>query len=423
MKNPTSLLKPRILFLITLLCAAMASMQNAHAVTTWTVQSTGDGAANTANCPGSGCRLRDALAAATDGDTINFSVTTPATITLNSSQLVVSTSVTVSGPGADQLSVDGNGASGVFSISSGKTVTISGLTIKNGVAANGGGIFNDHATLTINNCTISNNLATSAAGGGVFNDGESSTAATVTINYSTVSLNSAPNGGGVFNDGVNNGNATMAINYSTLSSNLAPNGGGGASTGGNGNATLTIKNSTLSGNSATNEGGGILNVAATLILESTILNAGDSGQNIVASGLVTSLGYNISSDDGGGFLTATGDQINTNPLLGPLQNNGGPTFTHLPLPGSPAIGAGNPIDQRGPGFGPPITVGAVQVQATSTATPMPTSTPTPTPTATATATSTPTSTPTATATPTSTPTATPSPHPTHPPHPTPHPHG
>jgi hypothetical protein len=53
-------------------------------------------------------------------------------------------------------------------------------------------------------------------------------------------------------------------------------------------------------------------------------------------------GYNISSDDGGGFLNGPGDQINTDPLLGPLQDNGGPTFTHELLKGSPAIDAGDP---------------------------------------------------------------------------------
>ena len=70
---------------------------------------------------------------------------------------------------------------------------------------------------------------------------------------------------------------------------------------------------------------------------------------------VTSLGYNFSSDDGGGFLTGMGDQINTDPMLGPLQDNGGPTFTHALLTGSPAIDAGKTSqpatrDQRGAGF-------------------------------------------------------------------------
>ena len=56
------------------------------------------------------------------------------------------------------------------------------------------------------------------------------------------------------------------------------------------------------------------------------------GENIVNNGAATSHGYNLSNDDGGGVLTATGDQINTDPMLGPLQDNGGPTFTHALLP-------------------------------------------------------------------------------------------
>src|SRR5262249_40095581 len=62
-----------------------------------------------------------------------------------------------------------------------------------------------------------------------------------------------------------------------------------------------------------------------------------------------------SSDWGGGLLAAMGDQINTDPMLGPLQDNGGPTFTHALLTGSPAIDAGKnftaaTMDERGPGF-------------------------------------------------------------------------
>jgi len=82
------------------------------------------------------------------------------------------------------------------------------------------------------------------------------------------------------------------------------------------------------------------------------------GENILNShGTVTSLGYSLSSDDGGGVLTGPGDQINIDPMLGPLQDNGGPTSTHALLPGSPAINSGDPsfspppfFDQRGPGF-------------------------------------------------------------------------
>ena len=66
---------------------------------------------------------------------------------------------------------------------------------------------------------------------------------------------------------------------------------------------------------------------------------------------------NVSSDDGGGYLNGPGDQTNTNPRLGPLRDNGGPTFTHGLLLGSPTINAGDPnfvgppdYDQRGPGY-------------------------------------------------------------------------
>src|SRR5205085_7419246 len=126
-----------------------------------------------------------------------------------------------------------------------------------------------------------------------------------------------------------------------------------------------------------------------------ILNGG--GPENIYDATVTSQGYNICSDDGSGFLNGPGDQINTNPLLGPLQDNGGPTFTHELLTGSPAIDAGDPkftpppyYDQRGADFwrvrNGRIDVGSFEVQAGSTPSP----TPTPTPTATPTPTSTPT---------------------------------
>ena len=57
-------------------------------------------------------------------------------------------------------------------------------------------------------------------------------------------------------------------------------------------------------------------------------------------GLATSHGYNLSSDAGGGVLTAPGDQINTDPMLSLLQDNGGPTLTHAPLINSPAVDQG-----------------------------------------------------------------------------------
>jgi hypothetical protein len=129
----------------------------------------------------------------------------------------------------------------------------------------------------------------------------------------------------------------------------------------------------LSDNSATFLAGGVFNLG-TLVIGNAVLNTGSSGENIYSnSGTVTSLGYNISSDNGNGFLNGPGDQLNTDPLLGPLQNNGGSTLTQALLPGSPAIDMGDPnftppplFDQRGTGFDRVVSarvdVGSFEVQ-------------------------------------------------------------
>jgi hypothetical protein len=256
----------------------------------------------------------------------------------------------------------------IFQICAGADVTIDRLTIMNGIGSTGlgGGIFNDgftgNATLTITNSTVSGNSA-SGAGGGIYNG-----QATLIINNSTVSGNSTgPNPGGFGGGGILNivfsTSATLTINNSTISGNSAMTVGGGIRnlSIGTTSATLTIKNSTLSGNSAgLGLGGGIDNSApsgsATLTIGDTILKTGASGANIRNFlGTVTSLGYNLSNDDASAFLNQTGDQNSTDPLLGPLQDNGGPTFTHALLTGSPAIDkgfnfSGSTTDQRGPGF-------------------------------------------------------------------------
>ena len=171
---------------------------------------------------------------------------------------------------------------------------------------------------------------------------------------STISGNLANTGtgGGIYAESLDD----LSIVNSTISGNSANTGTGGGIY--NSNSSLRITNSTITGNSA-GSGGGIYNEgslgASVVEISNTILNAGASGENIFNnSGTVTSLGYNLSSDDAGGYLTGPGDQINIDPLLGPLQNNGGPTFTHALLPGSPAIDAGDPnfspppsTDQRG----------------------------------------------------------------------------
>ena len=106
---------------------------------------------------------------------------------------------------------------------------------------------------------------------------------------------------------------------STVSGNSAGTSGGGIS---NVSSSFHVKNSTITGKSA-GSGGGIYNDGGQSEISNTILNAGALGANIFNSGgTVTSIGYNLSSEDGGGYLNGPGDQINTDPLLGPLLNNG-----------------------------------------------------------------------------------------------------
>jgi hypothetical protein len=133
------------------------------------------------------------------------------------------------------------------------------------------------------------------------------------------------------------------------------------------------------------------NAPVVVAVSHTIFNVSPGGHSILNDfGTVTSYGYNVSSDDGNGYLSGPGDQINTDPLLGPLQDNGGPTFTHELLPGSPAINAGDPnfvgppdYDQRGPDYvrvrGGRIDVGSFEVQSPPSPSPTPTASSTPRP--------------------------------------------
>jgi len=413
-----------------LFCAIAIS---AHA-TTITVINTNDSG------PGS---LRQALADANNGDTIDFDPALKGqTITLTTAELVIDKSITISGPGANLLAVsrsDNAPDFRIFHVIAGLTVVAQDLTISNGLAPgfeNGGGILFGGSALSLINCTVSGN-STANEGGGISTSVGNQT---LRIESSTLSGNYAGDyGGGIANSG------TLIINNSTLSGNRGEFAAGAILNGFNGDASLTVSNSTLSGNTTQLHGGGlwsdgtavissstfsgnngqtagaIVNRLGTLEMKNTVLNRGDVGPNMDNdSGTVISHGYNLCNDNCAGLLNGPGDQINTDPILGPLQDNGGPTFTHALLPGSPAIDAGDPnftpppfFDQRGPGFdrvvNGRIDKGSFEVQG-PTATPTPTLTPTATPTAAITPTPTPT--PTATPAPTSTATSTPTPTPT-----------
>jgi Chlamydia polymorphic membrane protein (Chlamydia_PMP) repeat len=201
--------------------------------------------------PGS---LRQALLDANDDDTIEFAVT--GVIVLTSGELLINKSITVAGPGAGKLAIDGNATHRVFRVGPAKTVTISGLTIFRGNACCtfpddlGGAIYNDHSALTVNNCTINNNMA-DTSGAGIYSDG-SNGSATVVITDTLFVENSAFSGGAIFNNG-ESGTAIVEITRSSLHYNAATAAGGGIF---NDHGHVTVNYCEMDGNSAGGNGGG-----------------------------------------------------------------------------------------------------------------------------------------------------------------------
>ena len=294
----------------------------------------GDGICDTdTGTAGDQCTLRAAIQEtnnATTDDTINFSLPPSSAITLDSVLPDIAGNFSVNGPGANLLTVQRNAAGGtpdfrLFMINSGTTVGISGITIANGnltAANNGGGIRND-GVLKVNRSTISNNNCQGngggiAGGGGIYNIG------TAFATDSTISTNSAPNGGGILN--------------------LNP---------------MTLVNVTISGNTATSQGGGIYNLGTTINFGNSIVAGNTAPSGPDGNGFnFNSLDYNLIGNTSGANFTGTTTHniTNVNPLLGPLLDNGGPTKTHAPLSGSPALEAGNNSLITNPPFiGPPFT--------------------------------------------------------------------
>jgi len=241
-----------VLLIIGLLAAAQVARADNHVVTN-------------ANDDGDGS-LRQAIADATDGDTITFAgdytiyLNNPLTIT---NRLTIDGSghtVTVSGDSGD----DGSPNVRIFYIGSSGVVTLTYLSIVSGTTPNGdwtcptycgGGIYNDGGMLTIENSTFSGNSA--GIGGGIFNGG------TLTVINSIVSGNSATSdsGGGIHNNGA------LTVQNSTLSNNSAEYCGGSLTNGG----VLTVISSTISGNSTDlGNGGGICNGRVLTIQNSTL---------------------------------------------------------------------------------------------------------------------------------------------------------
>jgi len=377
---------------------------------------------NDASCSDGDCALRDAIQVATASDTISFSVT--GTIFLTLGPLYVDKDLTISGPGPGSLTVDGNHNGGVFYVMG--NTSFSGLTIANGAAEYGGGMFHLAGAATLTNVTFSDNIS-GGKGGGMYNY-----ICPATLTNVTFSNNSAPDGGGMWNRGNTNllnvtfsnntatsgggggmfdeatatltnvafiGNSAPGnsggglfsyqddpsnpiLNHVLFTNNTAGYTGGGMATAGgspkltnvtfSGNSAQygggiymwgsnpTLTNVTLTNNSVSVYGGGIYNDPDSATKIKNTIIAGNTGGDWSCGGgtAVTSYGYNLIQDASGCTITGdeTGNIYGEDALLGPLQDNGGATFTHALLHGSPAVNAaddtdpdGNPVteDQRG----------------------------------------------------------------------------
>lgn len=342
------------------------------------------------------CNLREAVLAAngnigadncdpgSGADEIVFAAGLSGTISLQSALPAVTDSLTITGPGADALTLDGGQFESTLrfnSTTNDQVFSVSGLTVTNGRGEGGGGIYAGVGeTLTVSRCRILRNFADGKSrGGGIGAEGS-----TLTLVDSTVSDNESNSlGGGVASynsgakatlrnstisgnralevgDGVNAGagagggiycdECDMDIVNSTISGNAADLQGGGLFN----VSTVRLRNVTVTGNAAGADGGGVFNEGgANVFLRNSIIagNEDEGGETPDCAGALSSQDYNLfGSTDGCTLLASTAHNLLGDALLGLLSDNGGPTFTHELLSGSPALDAGDPagcIDENG----------------------------------------------------------------------------
>jgi hypothetical protein len=281
------------------------SLEERALLSTFTVKNLGDSG------PGS---LRDALTRANSSpgaDVITFAPRLTGTISLGS-QLEITDSLTVQGPGPDTLTLNGNYVTRIFRVAAGVTASVSGLTVANGGLSDtigGAGIYNE-GNLTLDRMTVRDNWADGLAGvilddtygGGIFN----APGASLTISHSTVannrilSLGGAGRGGGIFNAGA------LVMSDTTVSNNQGL--GSGLANGrylGSGAPSATIDTSTFSGNDTY----GISSEGASLTLRRSSV-AGNGGYGAWCSGSTTIDACTVSGNgaplSSGGGVYATG---------------------------------------------------------------------------------------------------------------------
>ena len=238
-------------------------------------------------------------------------------------------------------------------IASGGALTVTGSLVSgNQTGAHnsyGGGLMNySIGLLTVIDSTVSNNLTVPNGSAGGLGGGISGQ---VRVVNSTISGNTGASGGGLYATG------NSVILNSTISGNHATAAGGGLYLHGGG---LSLYNVTVADNlansdsSGSGDGGGVAVEIGTFNFLNSIL---DDNNQIVSTGgpfpflyrdncagTVNALGFDLLGDNDNPVThcTVSGTPSSADPLLGPLQANGGPTLTMALLPGSPAIDAGNP---------------------------------------------------------------------------------
>jgi len=351
--------------------AATAPAENIWTVTTLVDENDGWGS-------GAGDSLREALTVANASPGMHLIRFAPAlhggTITLSGTQLPeLTTQATIVGPGASLLAISGNGASRLMSIAEGATVVITGLALRDGSTHHApesdahGGAIASRGHLTIRDCVFQDNLAR-GHGGAIRASGF------LTVERTTFAGNHALQHGGAIwnfagiatltaglcrgNTAVLNGGAlynhdgTLNVINSTISANSAAGSGGGILNGANG--SLQVTNGTIVANRSDSDGanegggGGIATRGANAVLHNTIVAGNLDGAGTEPSDvdgvLRATCAFNLIADAataGGLSPGVNGNQVGIDPLLSPLSDNGGPTWTHGLVPRSPALDAGS----------------------------------------------------------------------------------
>jgi hypothetical protein len=205
-------------------------------------------------------------------------------------------------------------------------LTATGIIVQSNDASGGTGAVRNSGTLIMSDSTLNGNTSSGTAG--LFNSG------TARVSGVTISNNASDNTSAVHTQG----NGTTSLTNVTISGNQGP-----VVIVSTGSATVEILNSTIADN-----GGTAIASYATVTVQNSIL---DDNGTMNCSSHITSLGNNLEDGDTCGFQEST-DLVNTDPLLEPLADNGGPTLTHALEQGSPAIDAGSNAacpdsDQRG----------------------------------------------------------------------------